>query len=191
MRHRRTWQLGWALIALAHIGCSVGIMDESDGGRGGGSDALHLDAIADGGLADAVVGDGASPDGAVVDAMCDAPFDAEAVDAEPADAESGLIAANVEIYIDNFCNTSAAPESFTVPADSTLQLTYHNTSVDYAADVWLSYGGGYLGLVTGGTWADSFEFCVGSTPYTAYADISIAGGGGATCPQFRLYIYCQ
>lgn len=89
------------------------------------------------------------------------------------------------------CNTAAEPESFTVPAGETLKLSYHNHSVDYDADVWLSYGGGYLGLVTGDTWDDRFEFCTGPSSYTAYADISIAGGGSSACPKFRLLIHCE
>jgi hypothetical protein len=105
--------------------------------------------------------------------------------------DAGAVSANVHILIDNFCNTSTQPSSFTVPKGQTLKLQWHNDSVDYDADVWLSYGGGYLGLVKGGTWNDPFVFCATPSTYDAYADVSIAGGGGSACPSFRMMIHCH
>ena len=64
-------------------------------------------------------------------------------------------------------------------------------SVDYEADVWLSYGGGYLELELGNTWDDPFEWCTGPNASTGYADISIAGGGNNACPKHRMKINCQ
>jgi hypothetical protein len=104
---------------------------------------------------------------------------------------SGWVSArHVDIYIDNFCNTSVVPTEITVPAGETLQITWHNNSVDYEADVWLSYGGGYLELAMGGIWDDSFEFCSMPSVYDAYGDVSIAGGPIGACPAARLLIHC-
>jgi len=144
-----------------------------------GASGADAGGLADGGAAagDAAAAlDAAVPDAAVLD-----------IDAAP----PGPLHEHVHILIDNFCNTSASPPEITVPAGETLRLSYHNHSVDYDADVWLSYGGGYLGLETGTTWDDSFEFCTSPASYTAYADISIAGGGGSVCPKHRLLIHCQ
>lgn len=147
------------------------------------------------------------PDGAVVDAPDPGP-DPDGSAAPPVDAsvppppidaappppppvDAGWTGEDhVHITIDNFCNVSTDPESFTVPAGETLQLTWHNHSVDYNADVWLSYGGGYLGLVTGGTWADGFMFCSGPSSYDASGDVNIEGGPFPSCPGFRVLIHC-
>lgn len=72
-----------------------------------------------------------------------------------------LLEGHVYIDVDNFC-----------------------ISQWYEVDVWLSYGGGYLDLATGGVWDDSFEHCTGPGSYDAYADISTA------CSSYRLYIHC-
>ena len=101
--------------------------------------------------------DAATPDAA---AMIDAARPDAALTIDAATPDAGFTSSqHVHILIDNFCNTSADPPSFNVPPGSTLQLTWHNHSVDYDADVWLSYGGGYLGLAQGGTWSDPFTFC--------------------------------
>jgi hypothetical protein len=186
MRIRIPGAAGVAL-ALAAGGCGDPARDDLGAGD---RDAARDPSRGDGGAFDADAVDGAAPPR---DAE---PPDAErSRDAEPPDAEQpdpgGPRDEHVHILIDNFCNTSASPQSFTVAAGQSLRLTYHNHSIDYDADVWLSYGGGYLGLVTGGSWADSFEHCAGPSSYTAYADISIAGGGGSACPRFRLLIHCQ
>lgn len=103
----------------------------------------------------------------------------------------GPIDADVQIYIDNFCNVSVVPDHFDVATGDTLQLTYHNNSVDYEADLWASYGGGYLQLPQGGTWADQFEWCTMPGDYTGYMDVNIWGGPFPSCPGVRLYIYCH
>jgi cysteine-rich repeat protein len=95
-----------------------------------------------------------------------------------------IAADHVHIMVDNFCNMSVMPMEFTVPAGQKLKLSYHNHSVDYPVDVWLSYGGGYLDLQTGATWNDAFEHCFGPSPSEAYADITTA------CSQFKLQIHC-
>jgi hypothetical protein len=173
--------LGLALLMAA--GCGSG-GSAGDGGVSGRHDAAP-DRDDGGGMED---GGGGDDGGGDHDAEVP---DAEVPDAEPPPDADPELEDHVHILIDNFCNTSAEPESYTVPAGQTLQLTYHNHSVDYDADVWLSYGGGYLGLVPGDSWADQFRFCATPEPYTAYADISIAGGGGDVCPGFRLLIHCE
>ncbi len=168
--------------------------------------ALVLAACGDDARPDAATppGDGQVPvfDAAVVDASS-RPVDAAGIDGSPAppdarveppdamppDANTDLVD-HVHIYIDNFCQVTVDPTSYDVPAGSTLQLDYHNHSVDYEADVWLSYGGGYLDLALGDTWNDAFTHCSGPNPSTAYADISIAGGPSPGCPGFRLLINC-
>lgn len=91
---------------------------------------------------------------------------------------------DVDIYVDNFCRMDVVPKKFDVPAGVSLKLTYRNRSRDYPVDVWLSYGGGFLDLRPGMTWADRFEFCRFPRPYSAYADISTA------CSRYRLMINC-
>lgn len=150
------------------------------------------DASPDGARPDAMVPDAPIPDATLIDA---AAIDAAMIDAAIPDAavpDAGFASAqHVHILIDNFCNTSADPQSFDVPRGSTLQLTWHNHSVDYEADVWLSYGGGYLGLAQGGTWSDPFTFCASAArPYDAAGDVSIAGGPSSACPGFRVLIHC-
>lgn len=91
---------------------------------------------------------------------------------------------DINIYVDNFCNMNVVPAEVNVAPGNTVLLTYHNRSVDYEVDVWLSYGGGYLDLETGHSWADSFEWCTSDHVYTGYADISTA------CSNHRLLIHC-
>lgn len=98
---------------------------------------------------------------------------------------------HVHIYITNTCKVSVSPTSFTVPAGETLKLSYHNHSVDYRADVWMMYGGGYLGLDRGATWNETYTHCFGPSASTGYADINIEGGPTSGCPGVRLHIYCK
>ena len=100
-------------------------------------------------------------------------------------------AQHVHIDIDNFCQVSVDPPEIWVPVDEIVELTYHNHSVDYQADVWLSYGGGYLELELGDSWEDPFQWCSGPNASLGYADISIAGGGNNSCPAYRLNIHCE
>ena len=170
-----------ALLLMSACGGGGGDPDAPSSGNGDGS-AMSADSSSPTEI-------DAHPMSADFDAATTAPPDAApppSPDAPPAWAGEE----HVHILIDNFCNTSADPPEFTVPAGETLQLTWHNHSVDYDADVWLSYGGGYLGLVPGDTWADPFEFCSSPGTYDAAADVSIAGGGGDVCPAFRVWIHC-
>ncbi len=102
--------------------------------------------------------------------------------------------AHVHVYISNTCELSVSPAQVEVPPGQTVSFTYHNHSSDYAADVWLSYIGGYTDLQQGATWDDSFEHCASAgRPYDQYADISIAGFDrqDPNCPGHRMDIVCQ
>jgi hypothetical protein len=94
---------------------------------------------------------------------------------------------DVNIYVDNRCNMDVQPRVLDVPPGvPSITVTYYNRSRDYAVDVWLSYGGGFLDLKTGTSWADRFEHCrLGRRPYSAYADITTA------CSRYRLLINCK
>jgi hypothetical protein len=132
----------------------------------------------------------ATTDASMSDATPDRPAPSDAGGGDAADATT-LMNQHVHVLISNTCVVGASPQSFAVPRGQTLRLSWHNHSVDYDADVWLSYGGGYLGLKTGDVWDDRFEFCTGPRPYMAYGDVGIAGGGGSVCPSFRVWIACQ
>jgi hypothetical protein len=178
------------LGALLGAGCSRGGAQGDPPGPGGGEDLAAPEADAGGGAgADAAAdpGDGAmgGADLRVLDLA--AVRDAAAVPDLTAPADMTGVAfgsADVDIYVDNFCRMDVVPKSITVPRGQTVKLTYRNRSRDYAVDVWLSYGGGYLDLKTGTSWADRFEHCAFPRPYNAYADISTA------CSRYRLMIYC-
>lgn len=159
-----------------------GVFDAGGGpGRDGGGTTPAPDASAQDGAsggADAGARDGSSSG-------------SDAGDGGPVLGDGGAMTAHVHIYIDNFCNVSISPQSITVPPGGVLYASYHNHSVDYEADVWMSYGGGYLALARGGVWNEPVGMCSGPSAYTAYADISIAGGPTSACPKQRLLIYCQ
>jgi hypothetical protein len=91
---------------------------------------------------------------------------------------------NVDIYVDNTCNMDVIPKVFNVPRGTTLSITNYNRSHDYPVTVWMSYGGGYTDLATGGVWADPIPHCRLPRPYDEYADISTA------CSSYRLMIHC-
>lgn len=93
-------------------------------------------------------------------------------------------AAGVDIYVDNFCKMDVIPKVFNVPRGVALKLTYYNRSRDYPVTIWLSYGGGYTDLMTGGSWAEPIEHCRLPRPYNEYADISTA------CSRYRLMLNC-
>ncbi len=95
-----------------------------------------------------------------------------------------VLAEHVHIDVDNFCNMSVMPLEYTVPAGQKLKLSYHNHSMDYAVDVWLQYGGGFLDLQQGMTWNDNYEHCFGPAPSENYADITTA------CSNYKLKIHC-
>lgn len=93
-------------------------------------------------------------------------------------------AQGVAIYVSNTCVMDVLPKSIDVPRGATLKLTFNNRSRDYEVTVWMSYGGGYTDLATGGTWPDPIEHCRLPRPYKEYADVSTA------CSSFRMWIYC-
>lgn len=187
-----TRTLGALLLgALLCAGCSRGGAQDRPGpGPGPGDEDLaasETDAAADPqdgaqGVQDGMAG---GPDLRALDLSPGR--DAAAIPdlATPADM-TGIAfgSADVDIYVDNFCRMDVVPKSITVPRGQTVKLTYRNRSRDYPVDVWLSYGGGFLDLRTGASWADRFEHCAFPRPYNAYADISTA------CSRYRLMIYC-
>lgn len=98
---------------------------------------------------------------------------------------------HVHIYISNTCVVSTSQTGMTWPLHVPLSLTFHNHSVDYDADVWMSYNGGYLGLAQGAEWNEPVQHCLNPVPYDFYADVSIAGGGSSACPSYRFLVHCQ
>jgi hypothetical protein len=104
-----------------------------------------------------------------------------------------LLELTVEIHISNSCDVWTVPTSITVPPGQSVSITYWNRSSWYEADVWMSYGGGYLGLPEGSKWTDPIDRCTELFSYTAHADVSIngLGVGHPSCPGVRLYIYCE
>ena len=101
---------------------------------------------------------------------------------------------HVHIYISNTCKLSVTPKSVDVPRGQTVSFVYHNHSSDYAADVWLSYGGGFTDLQKGKSWDDQFIHCSNvNRPYSAYADITIKGLSlrDRHCPGHRMTINCK
>ena len=157
------------------------------------SDGLtDTETTADSALADSALADTMTmPDTSVADATATA-------DSTPTDtgADLGVDAGfkstdHVHIYISNTCRVTVSPTSFTVPAGETLKLSYHNHSMDYRADVWMMYGGGYLGLDRGATWNETYSHCFGPSPSVGYADINIEGGPTSGCPGVRLNITCR
>lgn len=144
---------------------------------------------------DAAMADAAAPllDAAVVDAaVADASAPGDAAPPPP-DAGGAVDAGpqHVHIFISNTCETSVDPPQVTVPPDVDAYFVFHNHSVDYAADVWMSYGGGFLDLAPGQSWADPIRHCLGPNAHQEYGDISIAGGGSGACPGVRFLVNCQ
>jgi hypothetical protein len=147
-------------------------------------------------IADTTTTDTTTPDTTLADtSVADtAKADTALADTRPADMGTDtafMSTDHVHIYITNTCKVSVSPTSFTVPAGETLKLSYHNHSIDYRADVWMMYGGGYLGLEKGATWNETYAHCFGPSASTGYADINIEGGPVGGCPGVRLNIYCR
>ncbi len=144
-------------------------------------DASAIDVPPPDAAPDASIDTGARPD--TTDAAMDARIDA------PADVATGPM--HVHISIDNFCRVSVSPLSVDVPVMTRTMFAFHNHSVDYNADVWMSYGGGFLDLATGATWNDPIGHCSTPSVHDEYADISIAGGPSSGCPGVRFLIHCR
>ena len=177
----------WALVLWLCVGCSSG------GAKPGGADGAvgrydaHVEDPGDGGTSPDLAPGSADLSG--VDLKGGADLSGPPDLSPPRDLSGppdlGFpTSQNVEIFVDNFCKMDVLPKKFDVPAGPFLKLTYFNRSRDYPVDVWLSYGGGFLDLKTGTSWADRFEFCRYPRPYSAYADISTA------CSKYRLLINC-
>ena len=91
----------------------------------------------------------------------------------------------MHIDVDNFCNMTVDPTEITIPAGQTAYFDWHDHSRDYAVDVWMSYGGGYLDLAPGATWEEPIGHCLGPTARTEHAAISTA------CSDHRFLIHCE
>lgn len=188
----------WSLVVL-DSGCSQGgHKDPAPGqavdlaaheqGDGGGEGAT------DGGTSrDAALPDGGDGDDLAMPALdLTAPIDLTVPpdlsplwDLSPSPDLSFPTVLGIDIYVDNRCRMDVVPTKVDVPRGVTPKLTYINRSRDYAVDVWLSYGGGFLDLRPGMSWSDRFEHCrLGTRPYSAFADISTA------CSKHRLMINC-
>ncbi|MBI2393905.1 MAG: hypothetical protein HYV09_30315 [Deltaproteobacteria bacterium] len=131
--------------------------------------------LADTGLADTGLADAGLADTGLADAKIDAGFPSTA---------------HVHITITNTCAVSTSPTSFDVPAGATVKVAWHNHSADYRADVWASYGGGYLGLETGATWNEPYEHCFIKSTHTEYVDVT-PEGSPSSCGKQRVYFYCH
>jgi hypothetical protein len=169
-----------------------------DGGKAGAGGA-------DGSCGDGDLDDGETCDDGVITTGCDSYHDGgDGVCQPPGSCSDGYVLGtggdcipetvygHVHVFISNTCVVAISPSEVTIPAGQTVFFTYHNHSVDYEADVWGSYGGGFLGLSEGGTWNEPVERCANQFPHTAHTDISIAGLGvnHPSCPGKRMIINC-
>lgn len=156
----------------------------------------------DGGALDGGLGDGGTPDSGLADG---GPADGGLSDSGLADsgladgglpdsglADSGLPDSgppprsdhHIHIHVSNTCVMRVDPTEITIPAGQTAYFDWHNHSRDYAVDVWMSYGGGYLDLRPGATWDEPIGHCATPRPHTEYADIDTA------CSSHRFLIHC-
>jgi hypothetical protein len=196
------------VFATAFVGCDAGQGEEGSVGTDG---TVDLDAsISDTGAAgdtseaidtmpadtaafeDTAVTDTGATDSATIDATSS--DTGSVTDTKPtdtgADVDTWTGTAHVHVYISNTCDVSTSPTSFDVPAGKTLKLSWHNHSVDYRADLWGSYGGGYLMLDKGATWNEPYEHCFIKSTHTEYMDVS-PEGSPPSCGKFRVNISCH
>jgi len=108
-----------------------------------------------------------------------------------ADAGEDAGPGHVHILISAACEVQTQPGALSADAGTTLQLEFHNLSVDFEADLWSSRGYGHLNLARGAIWRDPTVYCGGPFPYDEHFDVSIAGGPTAACPSARLDLHCQ
>lgn len=146
--------------------CGDGVVEGGetcDDGSGVGCDSYH-----DGGDGVCVPADACSPGFVLAMGLC----------------VPELWTDHVHIMVSNTCEMTVDPPEFTVPPGQKLRLDYHNHSQDYAVDVWMHYGGGFLELPPGQTWMEKYEHCFGPAPSEGYATISTA------CSEYKLKIHC-
>lgn len=123
---------------------------------------------------DASAADASAPDAAA--------RDASAPDASAPDAGGPI---HIHIHVSNTCDLTVDPPELSFPRGVRPRFAWHNHSVDYPVDVWMSYGGGFLDLGTGAAWNEPIDHCLGPNAHDEWADIS-AGG----CAEFRFLIHC-
>lgn len=142
----------------------------SDARPGADAPAATLDAAS----LDATAADASVPDAAA--------RDASAPDASAPDAGGPI---HIHIHVSNTCDLTVDPPELSFPRGVRPRFAWHNHSVDYPVDVWMSYGGGFLELGTGATWNEPIDHCLGPNAHDEWADIS-AGG----CAEYRFLIHC-
>jgi hypothetical protein len=165
------------------------VMEPTDGGLDDRGMVVFDAQLADVGTAnlDAQPGrDGpaSAPDASARDATASdaAPRDASAPDASAPDAGGPI---HIHIHVSNTCDLMVDPPELSFPRGVRPRFAWHNHSVDYPVDVWMSYGGGFLDLGTGATWNEPIDHCLGPNAHDEWADIS-AGG----CAEYRFLIHC-
>lgn len=192
------------LLVLTVLGCAACAGAENDDAEPGVDSAAVEDtaaadtfvadtALVDTSVVDSSVAETSAADTSVADTAVADSFvaDTSVADTAKADADAGWSStAHVHIYITNTCAVSTSPTSFDVPAGATVKVSWHNHSVDYRADVWASYGGGYLALETGATWNETYEHCFIKSTHTEYVDVSPEGSPSG-CGKQRVYFYCH
>jgi len=154
-----------------------------------GVDAAASDtASADTAIADTAIVDTGSVDTAVADTGT---TDTGVADTG-SDADSGAWSptAHVHLYISNTCAVTTDPVSFDVPAGKTVKVSWHNHSLYYRADVWASYGGGFLALEKSATWNETYEHCFIKSTHTEWVDVT-PEGSPSSCGKQRVYFYCH
>lgn len=187
---------------LSACGAGDGDDDDDDGPQADApaADAPAVDGSApDGGAVDGAAVDARSADAPALDAVSaldavppppDAPSPPDAPPPPAPDASTWVTDHHVDVHIDNFCNVTVVPPEITVPAGEVAQIDWHNNSVDYAADLWASYGGGFIELPTGAIWDETFTWCSGSYPYTGEMDIGPYGVPDSVCPHHYFLFHC-
>ncbi|MBL8718016.1 MAG: hypothetical protein JNL79_18700 [Myxococcales bacterium] len=149
--------------------------------------AIADTAIADTGTADTGIADTKIADTGITDA---GPGDTGLGDTGLVDTGAWSPTAHVHIYISNTCGVTTDPVSFDVPAGKTVKVSWHNHSLYYRADVWASYGGGYLALEKGATWNETYEHCFIKSTHTEWVDVT-PEGSPSPCGKQRVYFYCH
>lgn len=165
---------------------------------GDGDAGISETAIADTGIVDTGIVDTGILDTGILDTgiLDTGPADTGTTDTGVADtgsdADSGAWSptAHVHIYISNTCAVTTDPVSFDVPAGKTVKISWHNHSLYYRADVWASYGGGFLALEKGATWNETYEHCFIKSTHTEWVDVT-PEGSPSSCGKQRVYFYCH
>jgi hypothetical protein len=175
------------LCLLLSAGCHDSRAGGTDSGAHRDASSSSRDAARDDAGSARVDAGSMGGDAARSDPDAGAPTDRDASVRMDAGSDAGTPAVSehhIHIQVDNFCNMTVSPIEITIPADQTAYFDWHNHSVDYPVDVWMSYGGGYLELETGSTWDEPIGHCATPLAHDEFADISTA------CSEHRFLIHC-